>query len=433
MPITTSRNGFGRLFLGLVWLLSACSLNLPAGQATPTNTASSQGGNTFESTTSPTSESSGPITLTIWLPPAFDPAGGNLAATMLQNRLNEFSEQHPQARIETRVKAEEGTGGLLDSLLSYQQAAPLALPDLTLLPNSLLQIAAQNEILHPLDALSSELDSEDWYPFARLMAVREGQDLGLPFAADALVMAYRHTAVQQAPATWQQLNAGRRPLGFSAADPMAVFTLAELLSLEGRNETIRLDSSISPETLTAVFEFLARGRDRGVFPFWLTQYQTAEQSWQAFIEGSTPMVVVWTSQVFLDPPPDVSASPIPTQDGQPYTLMKGWLWTVTTPHEERATLAANLAEFLSTPEFIAQWSAAAGLLPPRPSSLAAWSPDEKQALASQIVSEAGSLPDQSFLDLWGPALSEAIVPLLKQELTPAQAVENVLAAVANPQ
>ena len=145
------------------------------------------------------------------------------------------------------------------------------------------------------------------------------------------------------------------------------------------------------------------------------------------------MVVAWTSEVFLDPPSDVSAAPIPTQDGQPYTLMKGWLWTVTTPHEERATLAANLAEFLSTPEFIAQWSAAAGLLPPRPSSLAAWSPDEKQALASQIVSEAGSLPDQSFLDLWGPALSEAIIPLLKQELTPAQAVENVLAAVANPQ
>ena len=73
------------------------------------------------------------------------------------------------------------------------------------------------------------------------------------------------------------------------------------------------------------------------------------------------------------------------------------------------------------------------MLPPRASSLAAWSPDAKQALASQIIADAAALPPQATLELWGTSLADAMVAILNQEQTPQEAMQAVLAAVANPE
>ncbi len=415
-------------FFGLLLLISACNPT-PAPQVTASVTPLES--STTEPTHTPGSELGGAIVLTVWLPPAFDTAGGNLSANMLLGRLAEFTEQHPQVRIETRLKAEEGTGGLLDSLLSAQAAAPLSQPDLVLLPHVQLQAAVQSRVLAPMTGLTTEHESDDWYPFAQQMIAADGQAFGLPFAADALVVAYRPTAISDIPANWSALLEARRPLGLAVADPWAQFTLAELSALQSESE--RSEFSFSQDQLTQLFEFYASAQERGIFPFWLTQYQTYEQSWQAFTEGRVPMVVAWTSKLFDTRNVDISGAPLPTHNGEYFTLVKGWVWAISTPYPERVELVAELAEFLSTPEFIAQWSAAAGMLPPRASSLAAWSPDAKQALASQIIADAAALPPQATLELWGTSLADAMVAILKQEQTPQEAMQAVLAAVANPE
>jgi ABC-type glycerol-3-phosphate transport system substrate-binding protein len=351
---------------------------------------------------------------------------------MLQSRLGEFSEQHPQVRINTRVKAEAGAGGLLDSLLSAQQAAPLALPDLALLPGSLLPLAAEANVLQPIAAVSDALNSDDWYPFAKQIVSWQSEDYGLPFVGDALVLAYRSTAVPSAPANWQQLLAARNSLGFAAADPQALFILMQLLSLQSDQEP-SANFVVSTEDLTDVFEFLADGQAQEVFPYWLNQYQNSDQTWQAFTEGSLPMTVAWTSQVFANQQSEIVGTPLPTRDGKPFTVLRGWVWAITATNADRAALAADLAEFLASPEFLAQYSAAASLLPLRPTSLAAWSPDDRQALASQIIVTAAALPDQNTLEIWGKAVSPAVIAILKQEMTTAQAVESVRVALATSQ
>jgi ABC-type glycerol-3-phosphate transport system substrate-binding protein len=262
------------------------------------------------------------------------------------------------------------------------------------------------------------------------MANYEGNPYGLPFATDALVVAHRTTAISQVPASWNSLLNIRIALGFAAADPEANFTFAEFLALRGEDSAP--DFSPTEDELRAVFELYGDGQARQVFPFWLTQYQNTEQTWQAFSEGRLPMVAGWTSRIFSQHLPEISAAPIPTQNGRPFAMLRGWVWSVTTPNSEHAALAAELAEFLTTPEFLAQYSAAASLLPPRPSSLAAWTPDANQALASQIISNAVPAPDQATRELWGSAFQQAVVAILKQELTPAEAVEVVLAAVTAP-
>jgi multiple sugar transport system substrate-binding protein len=420
------------LLLCGAFLISACSaMNLPSSAtatAAATNAPDEPGDQvTAQATSEPTNEA---VTLTLWVPVEFDPAGGSLAASMLESRLREFGEQHPQVRLQVRVKAEEGPGGLLDSLLTAQSAAPLALPDLILMPHQLLGAAADNEILHPIESFSEAWESEDWYPFAREMAEWQGSPYGISFAADALVLAYRPTALEQVPASWQDLLASRNTLGFAAGDTKALFSFAELLALEENAEPEDQSGLFTEASLSALFAFYAQGQEDNVFPFWLTQYQNTEQSWQAFSEGRVPMVAAWTSRLFTNRLSDQSAAPLPTQDGQPFALIKGWVWAVSSPGSERIPLAVELAEFLSSPEFIAQWSAAAGLLPPRPSSLAAWSPDAKQALASQIVINASPLPDQETMSLWGEAISRAVVSILKAEMDPEEAVQLVLDAVS---
>ena len=444
-----NRNAIGSLALGdtmakmfsklrvIFFLLLLISMAACASPASPTQLSSNPSPESndqanAESVSTASPDTGGAIILTIWLPPEFDVAGGNLAANLLQDKLAEFTEQHPQVRIEIRVKAEEGTGGMLDSLLAAQSAAPLAQPDLILLPHIQLQDAAQSGVLSPISGSSTEVDSRDWYPFAQQMASIDGQNYGIPFAADALAVAFRPTAVSTIPSNWNAYLEARRPLGLAVADPWAQFSLAELAALHEKSGDVS-EFSFTEQDLVGLFEFYSSAQARGVFPFWFTQYQTYEQSWQAFTEGRVPMVVAWTSKIFDSRNLEILGSPLPTQSGRDFTLVKGWVLVISTPYTERIQLVTELAEFLTTPEFIAQWSAAAGLLPSRASSLAAWAPDARQALASQIVLGAVALPPKATLEVWGQPLADAMVGILKQELTTQEAVDGILAAVANPE
>lgn len=415
--------------------LPAVVLVLTACQTQPTTTATASSTQPSDQETAPTSqttsEGASSIILTVWLPPDFDPSSGNPASGVLQNRLAEFADQHPQTRVNVRVKAEESTGGLLDSLLAAQAAAPLALPDLVLLPHAQFPEAVAAGLLLPISEVESGLDDDDWYSFGRALPQVDGAFYGLPFAADALIMAYRPSAVGQVPTDWSSLLGSGLQLGFAAADADALFTFTQLSAVITEAAGDLTEPPFSQETLAKVFEFYATAHDQGIFPFWLSQYQTPEQSWQAFTEGRVPLVAAWTSRAFDSRTVDVSASPLPTFVGEPFALVKGWAWAVSAPDLERAQLAMELAEFLTTPEFIAQWTSSAGLLPTRHSSLAAWPPSDSQALASQLVDRAQVFPDAATTRLWGPHLAEAVVALLKQELTPEEALQQVLSGVEN--
>ncbi|MEX2161724.1 MAG: extracellular solute-binding protein [Anaerolineales bacterium] len=416
-----------RAFLAVALLISACAIPpWLAPQATGEAAGPAESPPPQPSTKSTPSATS--TILSVWVPPAFDPGSSTPSASLLQARFDEFSDRHPQVRIETRVKAESGTGGLLDSLLMGKIAAPLSLPDLVLLPHTQLATAVQGGVLLPLTDSIEDLGSEDWYPFAKQMIAVDGESYGTPFAGDGLVLAYRPTAVSQIPDTWEALLQSSLVLGFAAADPDAIFALFQLMA-QGTEPQDSGSLLFSRENLIAFFEFLAAGEESAVFPFWLSQYQTSEQSWQAFTEGRVPMVAAWTSAVFDNRNVDILASPLPTQSGAPFTLVRGWAWAVSTARSENQALAIELVEFLSTPEFIAQWTASAGMLPTRHSSLAAWPPDFKQALASQVADSAEALPSEAVLDAWGQALTEAVVSLLKREATPEEAVQAVIIAV----
>jgi ABC-type glycerol-3-phosphate transport system substrate-binding protein len=169
------------LILVLVCLgLSACSgIALPGlpGTGTPSEPLPTAA---LTSTPAivPATPTPGPTILRIWLPPQFDPSLDSPASRLLQEQLDAFVEQHPGVRIEVRIKALDGPGGLLDALSAANSAAPLALPDLILLPRAHLETAA-SKVINPFDGLSI-LNSDDWYDYAKQLARLQDNTFGLP-------------------------------------------------------------------------------------------------------------------------------------------------------------------------------------------------------------------------------------------------------------
>src|SRR5512133_760148 len=154
--------------------------------------------------------------LTLWVPPEFDPASGSKAGELLKARLAEFSRRNGGMQVNVRVKATSGEGGLLESLNAASAVAPLALPSVIALPRADLEAAALKGLVYPLDGLSTTIDQTDWYPYARQLAMVQGATFALPFAGDALVAAYRPEKVAGPPADWQAAVRWSQPLASAA-------------------------------------------------------------------------------------------------------------------------------------------------------------------------------------------------------------------------
>ena len=106
-------------------------------------------------------------------------------------------------------------------------------------------------------------------------------------------------------------------------------------------------------------------------------------------------------------------------------------WALTTNNPDKQLLTAQLAEFLTTSEYLASWTAAAGLIPPRPSATAAWIHKPSQTLVNQIAPGAHLIPSLDLVTVLGPILQQATVSVLKAEADPTIAAETAVEKVDN--
>lgn len=399
----------------------------PAQTATPALTSAPQ-----DLATPPyPAPASGPVTLNIWLPPQWDPAVASSTGKLLNERLRAFEARNPDVRILVRLKALEGSGGLLESLAAASAAAPLALPDLIALPYSQLESAALKSLLYPFDG-QVMVDSV-WYEYARQLAQVHDSTFGLPFAGDLLLTAYRPAAIEAPPHDWESALKLGSALAFPAADPQAKFLLAQYQAAGGVIQDSQGRPYLDEAVLKRVLTFYQQASQAGVMPFWLTQYETEEHVWQAFADQQVAMAAVWSSS-YLSQAEGLSFAsafaPLPTSDGTPYTLASGWAWALASPDPARRLLAAQLAEFLVDPQFLAALTSVAGYFPPRSDALSGWGEAALRPLVDQISLSARLLPPDDVLASLAPVLEEAGVQVLKQQ-TDAQSAAHAAASQIN--
>ncbi len=430
------------LLLSLSMLLVGCSGLVPTsltpnqpGTATPAAT----GGSTVYpppiTTGVPTTTTAmppQPAELVVWLPPQFDPTSAAPAAKILSARLASFQAANPGFMVEVRIKAASGPGGLLDSLTTTSAAAPGNLPALIALPRSDLETAALKSLVVPLDHLSQLVDDPDWYAYARQLAFIQGTPYGLPFAGDAMLILYRPSKVTAPPADWPGIFSQNLPLAFPAADPQALLTLELYLSAGGAIQDGQGRPTLQADVLTRVLKLFDDGSKQGTFLPILAQYQSDGQAWQAYRDQKNQWLVTWSSRFIGELPADTTAAPLPSLGAQPYTLASGWVWALSEPDPNLRPAAISLAEYLSASDFLAQWSAANGFLPTRPSALAGWSNQSLESLVSPIVLAAQARPSNDLLSSLGPVLQDATLQVIRQQADPTQAAEAAAERLAIP-
>jgi ABC-type glycerol-3-phosphate transport system substrate-binding protein len=377
-------------------------------------------------------EPEGPVVLRIWVPPRFDPAANTPAAALLRARLEEFKNRRAGVEVEARLKSETGPGGLLDSLSTANTAAPLALPDLVLLPRGELEIAAIKGLLFPHEAFTHNLDGGDWYPYAQQLARLQNSVFGLPFASDGQLLAYRPAVVQRPPPDWESALEAGWPLIFPAADEHALHTLIQYLATGAKVQDEEGRPVLDSQALAQVLAFYQQALTAEVMPFWLTQYSSDEQAWEAYSQSRADMAITWTSRFLGELPGDTAAAPLPTHNGAIFTLVDGWVWALSNPQIERHALSVELAEFLTSGDFLAEYTQTSGYLPPRAAALAGWSNPALKSLVGEIVSAAQVLPPADVLTVLSPALYQATIDVLKDQADPVAAAEQASERLANP-
>ncbi len=427
-------------------VISLAGCNAPGqSRITPTpaaQTAESQGTPGIEGTpipltpgtTPPTPSLPGVVTLRIWLPPEFDPYSASPAGDLLKARLEEFTAQNPGVNIEVRLKAVQGAGGLLESLVTASAAAPLALPDLVALPRPLLESTALKGLIYPYNTDTLSLDSADWYEYARQMGTLQTTQFGLPFAGDALVLAYRPEVLTPAR-DWQALLEGSHLLVFPAADPNALVTLAFYLAQGGQLQDEQGRPALAEAALLNVLEYYQQAAAVNIMPFWLTQSETDGQAWATFTAEQHPMLITWLSSYLSaqnTAAANLALATLPTSDGTSFTLATGWNWALASQDPLRRELSTHLAEFLVDETFLAAWTQTAGYLPPSPGALEAWTDSTLRSVAGQVARSAQLMPPTEILASLGPLLEQATVSVLKAESTPPYAVQTALEQLSSP-
>jgi multiple sugar transport system substrate-binding protein len=362
--------------------------------------------------------------ITIWVPPVFNPDDGSKAGNLLKERLNKFIEENPGTQIQVRVKNENGPGGLLDTLSTASAAAPMAIPSLIFLPRSDFENAALKGLLYPITGLVKNFNNSDWYPYAQQLSIIQGEIYGLPFAGDASILLYRPEKLGYPNPNWNSIYRFGQVVLFPAADPQALFTLALYQSIGGTVTNDKGQPSLNPEILKRVFSFYVNGAKQGLFPFWITQFETDEQTLQAYKEMKSNMVLTWISNYLRSLPADTLAMPIPPYDTKGYTQANGWILALSDPAPEHRPTSMKLAEFLVQSEFLSHWTATAGLLPTRPSELNAWNNKSIQILVDQVALTANILPTNDILTDIGPVLQEATIQVIKLQVDPSAAAES---------
>ena len=424
---------------GLLLLAMGCSVLSPSGPLDSTPNPQEPSGPTqtptrIEETEIPEeiTPTPGPVRLVMWLPPQFAPQPDTESGRILQQRLDEFSQQNPDVIVEVRIKTEDGPGGLVDGLTTASASAPLVLPDLVALPFESLQAVAIKGLLNPYDELTDVMTDGDWYSYAQELSRLDNRVYGLPFAGDMQILVHRPDMESTPPMAWGNALVSPGVYGFTASDPGAVFTLSQYLANGGAIQDEDGNAYIDQEKLTQVLTFYQQAEEVQLMPDWLTQYQTDEQLWDAYEENRMDMVVTWSSRYLDKGYPENEMSPILTPDGRSFTLSNGWVWALTSINPDHHELSSELGVFLTETNFLSDWTEASGYLPPRPSAMRTWSNFALKTQFDRISASAQLIPTIDILAHISPELQQATISILRGQSSPDEAAAGAAENISQP-
>lgn len=426
--------------LMLVFLLSACAvleetgINLP-WELTPTslptlnpsllNTPASPASTPVKTLVSNTPKSSS--TLTIWFPPEMDPKSDSPAAKLLLDKLEAFAKENG-LQLQTRPKAAKGSGGLLDSLAAAKAAAPDALPDLVILDQDDLALAASKGYLSPLAMEGFLSDDQEWFEAARAMSNYEGQAYGAPISLDPYVFGMTGVSSINNNGGWAAMRTSLGKVAFAADDPRGIFLMNVYISEGGNVQDSLKHPVLDQEPLSRSLIYLHQAyMDLHVSTI-SVQAQTEAQILDALLNGNTDIGFIKLSQLLKNNQGKMSGLPLRISlPGQ--TLAHGRFWAIAATNPGKLSKIQALILALSEPEFIGQYTKALGVIPARSSALEAWTDLPTEVPWKRIGELSLPMPEENIINRLGPILRKATLDDLQETGDPAEITSRTLESV----
>lgn len=369
-----------------------------------------------------------PRPLVVWLPSNFSASGAVNAP--LQNALNAAVTTVPSLTYTARLKPADGPASLINTLLAAYHVAPDILPDLVLLSRMDLARAAAARVVRPLDGrLNASL--AEHYPFAQSMVTVEGQQFGVPAAAETTLLAYNTRLYAAPPTTWAEILTGS--LAVAGDDGLLWLVTHNYVALGGTFNTTPGQPALNGDILTQALVPLNILQTNSLLYAPTLTANNPQAASQALRDGRAALALI-TASDYLGQAVRVNtnASLLPTPNGQASALITGWSWAVVNRGEALHPRTQEILETLTTQVALTVWTQEARLLPTRPDVLSAWGVSPSAALAANLLGTAQLFPAQARAEVVAQALRQAAREVALGNTLPAQAAQTAAQNTLNP-
>jgi ABC-type glycerol-3-phosphate transport system substrate-binding protein len=316
----------------------------------------------------PTPESSEP--LTIWWPDTLGPVGNQESSDLLNEQLDAFQRTQSNLRINLRLKKTEGVGGIMETLSAAQAVAPSALPDVTLLRYADLVSAAQSDLIQAVaDRIDPSIIS-DLYPTALKLGQVGNLLYGIPYVFEIEHMAYRPIILSGNFARFSDVLDNRQSFVFpaSASSNQNAVLLLQYLSAGGDLTELN-QGKLNADALQNVLKFYEQAVTDGIVDVSVLDYASTNDYQTKLIEGQIGAAVVTSTQYLelLKQDTSFEPAPIPQADGEPLTMLDGWVWVLVSHDVQRQNEALRLIEWMMDSDRQAAYAQLVDELPSRQS------------------------------------------------------------------
>lgn len=383
-------------------------------------------------------EEPGEITLTVWMPEPFAPASETPGGEAFAEQIEVFNASQSDLNAQVFVKLTTGPGSTLAYLRSAPGVAPSILPDIALLDLDALAQAAHDDLVVPVNTMVEPDEVAEFYPAAIELGTIDGILIGVPYLLEMQHIVYREVLFLQPPNSFEAVLESPVAFVFPAGTTGSVNRTTLTQYMAGVGGELISDAGvpyIDEDVLAEVLEFYAQARDDGIIEPALLQVTDPGETWERFNARQVGLATV-RSTAYLADRESVATTRftwLPTASGEPFTLVNGWLWVVTTRDPARQEAAIALIEHFLEPVNHASFTEAAGWLPSQPEALTVWSQEDGYApFADEVLANAAPLPEPGLQAIIGEAIQDALEAVLLDDVAPAAAAAEAAERVAAP-
>ena len=332
--------------------------------------------------------------------------------------------------IEHRLKLVGQTGGIMSTLRSASNAARGALPTLTLVRRQDLVFAQASGYLQSMEGFPSMIQG-DLNNALQLGQVNNAL-FGVPYLLDLQHVVYRPIEdVDYSEWTFDAVLERGEALAFPASRSSSLNDVLALQYLESYGNRPNGNPMIlDAVALSTVYEFYEAARDNQLITDEFLEYTNPNGYAVDFLDGSIN-AGVFTSTRYLrmfDEDDTLAMATIPSETGNPISLMNGWMWVMVTSDAEEQAIALDYLNWMFDAERQSTFAADILMLPSRETSIELGLANDIPSAPYLALIDNAILPlTDSEIGLVGREIQNQFVTMLTSEVS----AENAVAAVIN--